>query len=215
MALDYCDWQPSLQPPWLCQSQGAAWGQCWGFLKDAWAEGAKQAVSARCASTGAPDALEAQASDRRLERYPTETEAQHRVRLAQSFDRLQLLGTVQGLIDAVLAVPGVASVDYREAYDWDPDSPRWARWWLLVRVAWPKAPTWDDPAMTWDTGWQWDFNAGESGALLLRQVRRWKAAHTRGVLLLASPDAVVIDDVTRTDWGGWAWSGSVADLLIA
>ena len=81
-------------------------------------------------------------------------------------------------------------------------------------MAWPTAPAWDTGA-SWDDGWTWDFLAGDAGALLLRQVRRWRAAHTRGVLLFATPDAVVTDDASRTDWGGWAWSGgTVADVEV-
>jgi hypothetical protein len=221
---DYFEWQPSTHPAWLSLTQGEAWGMFWGYLKDAWAEGAKEAVKARHASTGAPDALSEQAGDRGLEQYPNESQATFRVRLAQSFDRLQLLGTVQGLLDAALAVPGVLSVTYREARDVDPDAPLWAtnpgglwaRWWLLVRVSWPLAAPWDS-GWAWDDGWRWDFASGEAGPLLIRQLQRWKAAHTRGMVIIASPDAVVTNDSApeRVPFGGWSWSGGqVSDVPV-
>lgn len=214
MADDYKVWQPDQQPPWLSLTQGEAWGMFWGFLKDGWARASRDATEARYPSRGAPDAVECQAGDHTLERYATESAQQHRQRLAESFDRLQLLGTVQGVIDAAAAVPGVLSVLYREAWEVDPGTPLWARFWVLVRVGWPVAPAFDSGEV-WDGGWTWDFEAGDAGPFLVRQIRRWKAAHAKGRVIVCSPDAVVFDQPDLVWDGGWVFDGGqVAEIEV-
>lgn len=206
MALDFWTFQISQAPTFFAWSAGADWWGLWGQTKDAIAEAAKEAVKARFPSGGAPDALEAQAADRSTERYPTESEAEFRVRLAETFDRCQWMGTPPGVIDAASATPGVGTVSYFEAWEWDPGSPLWARFWLVLGSSWGEAASWDDVGLTFDsddTTLLFDVTVEqESIAFLRRQVRRWKAAHARcEAAMVLIGDGHVFDESDDLVWG--------------
>lgn len=212
-AADFFEWLPEQASPWARGEIGENWWLFWGHLQDGFTEAAKEAVRARFPSLAAPDALQAQAADRNTERYLGEAEASFRVRLAETFDRYQALGTPAGLVAAAEVVPGVLSVDYLESWQIEPSSPLWARWWVLCRVEWPLAPAFDAPGLVWDGGWTWDFGAVEEQALLLRQLRRYRAAHCKGRLCVATPDAPVFDAPGFVWDGGWLWDGGKAVMV--
>lgn len=182
-ALDFWTFQLRQAPTWFAAPAGSDWWTLWGQTKDVCAEAAKEAVKARFPSLAAYDALEVQAVERNTERYPLESESAFRVRLAESFDRWTWGGTPQGVIDAAAATPGVTSVGYFEAWQWDPGSERWARFWLVLESTWSEPPDWDDDGLVFDSDesdFLFDLTADrESIEFLRRQVRRWKAAHAK------------------------------------
>lgn len=210
--LDYAVWQLDKAPAWLSFGAGADWFTFWGDLKDEWARMAKEAIKARFPSLAAYDALEAQAADRATERYPTETEAAFRIRLGETFDRYQWLGTPSGVSDAVAAVPGVGAVGYFEAWQWDAgvdgEEWNWARFWVVLDVEWDEAAVFDeDDSETFDstdTTLLFDLRAEQEWlAFLRRQVRRWKAAHAKcEAVLIAIGGALVFDANEDELWDG-------------
>lgn len=202
---DFFEFTPEQASPWARGEIGENWWLFWGHLQDSFAEAAKEAVRARFPSLAAPDALQAQAADRNTERYLGESESLFRVRLAETFDRYQALGTPMGVIAAAEVVPGVLSVDYLESWQVEPSSPLWARWWVLCRVEWPEAPVFDAPGFVWDSGWTWDFNAPLEQSFLFRQLRRYRASHCRAWLCVATPDAPIFDAPGFVWDSGWAW----------
>lgn len=207
---DFYQWQPLQAPAWLAGEAGEGWQLAEGHLKDAATEAAKEAVKARFASTGAPDALQVQASERDDERYPGEALEAFRMRLAEAMPRAVARGTVGGLIEAAEAAAGVLSVDYLEARTVEPSSPLWARWWVLARVTWPLAPVFDESGLLWDGGWAWDFDALAEAGFLLRQLRRYRAGHCKGHLAIATADAPIFDAPGFVWDGGWSWDGGHA-----
>jgi hypothetical protein len=214
--VDYWQFQKD-QSPAFVGLEGENWFVFWGHLKDAFAEAAKDAVKARFPSLAAVDALEAQAADRNNERYPAESEELFRVRLAETFDRYQWLGTPPGVIAAVEQTPGVTDVVYREAWQWDPGSPLWARFWVVLATTWELPVAWGDPGETWGGGRLWGLSTSrESVAFLRRQVRRWKAAHAKCAgLLVKIGDATVWGEPDRTWGGGRTWGAGKVTVLEA
>ncbi len=214
MIEDYFEFATDLQPPYLLGEAGEGWALIWGHLADAFAEGAKEAVRARYPDRGAPDALQAQASDRDTERYPGEAPEGLRRRLREAFEEAHERGTPAGLVAALEAAPGVIEVRYVEAWQVDP-SVFWARWWAVVRVSWPVTPGWDAPGLTWDApGLTWDFLGGEEGAFLLRQARRYRAAHCRAWLVVVSPEAALWDEPGLVwDAPGLVWDAGHSALI--
>ncbi len=212
--VDYWQFQRD-QAPAFVGAEGENWFVFWGHLKDAFTEAAKEAVKARFPSLAAVDALEAQAADRNNERYPAETEALFRVRLAETFDRYAFLGTPAGVTAAAEQVPGVTGVVYREAWQWDPASPLWARFWLVLATTWEMPATWGGGA-TWGDGSLWGLSAPKASLdFLRRQVRRWKAAHARGKLLIKIGDASVWGEPDLTWGGGKTWGAGKVTVVEA
>lgn len=222
---DFFEWLPEQASPWARGEIGENWWLFWGHLQDSFAEAAKEAVRARFPSLAAPDALQAQAADRGTERYLGESEPAFRVRLAETFDRYQALGTPMGLCEAVAAVPGIIPraptledpypVGYREAWQMDPGSPLWARFWLFLATSWGLPVAWGDAGETWGGGAMWGLTAPVDAVdFLRRQVRRWRAAHARLEAIVITVGGAVVWGEPDVVWGGGAvWgAGTVVTL---
>lgn len=181
---DYWFFQSQTAPAFLAQAQGEAWWLVWGHAKDAWREGAREATKATLPSLAAPDALGAYAAERGTERYPTETEADYRTRLAETFDRYLLLGTPTGVTEAVDATPGILDVLYREAWQWESGSAEWARFWLVLTTAYDPPISWGASGRTFGDDPDTLFGVVTDHTnleFLRRQIARWKAAHAKFV----------------------------------
>lgn len=196
---DYWYYQSHTAPTPLAGPQGEAWWLLWGHTKDAWREGCREATKASLPLLAGPDALAAYAAERSTEQYPAETQASFRVRLAESFDEWTWGGTPQGVTDAVTIVPGVVATGYFEAWEWDPGTPLWARFWLVIDTTWQPPTVFDAGTVFFDDGTEiFDIDAPpEDIELLFRQVLRWKAAHAdcQPILTLVN-GAHVFDDGT-------------------
>lgn len=199
---DYWFFQSQTAPTPLAGAQGEAWWQVWGHTKDAWREGTREATKASLPLLAAPDALGAYAAERSTERYPGETEADYRTRLAQTFDLYAFLGTPTGVAVAALAAVGVTDVLYREAWQWDAGSPLWSRFWLTCSTTYDPPSDWDDPGLTFDDpALLFDVTADrEDIDFLKRQIERWRAAHARLVWC-----ALLIGDGHVFDESGLEW----------
>lgn len=202
---DYWFFQSGLAPTPLAGPQGEAWWLVWGHTKDAWREGTREATKASLPLLCAPDSLGAYADERNNDEYPTETEAQYRQRMVETFDRYAFLGTPSGVESAVAATLGVTDVVYREAWQWDPGSPLWARFWLVCATTYGKPIDWDDPGHTFDdAGLLFDMTGVSLDTLqfLKRQVRRWKAAHAKLVTLALLIEGGHVFDEPDLLWDG-------------
>lgn len=215
---DYWFFQSGIAPAPLAGTQGEAWWLVWGHTKDAWREATREATKASLPLLCAPDSLGAYADERNTDRYPTETEAQYRQRMVETFDRYALLGTPTGVTAAVAATYGVTDVVYREAWQWDPGSPQWARFWLVCATTYSPPISWDDAGYAFDdAGLLFDMSDVSLDTLqfLKRQVRRWKAAHAKLVTLALLIDGAHVFDEPDLLWDGAGLvfdSGYVASL---
>ena len=197
--------QTALAPSSLASTQGEAWWLVWGHTKDAWREGAREATKATLPLLAAPDSLDAYAGERGTERYATETEPAYRVRLSETFDRFAFLGTPTGVTAAVEAVLGITDVVYREAWQWDPGSPLWARFWLVCATTYGLPEAWDDAGLVFDQpGLLFDMTGVSLDTIqfLKRQIRTWKAAHARMVTCALLIDGAHVFDEPDLLWDG-------------
>lgn len=202
---DYWFFQSSLAPSPLAEMQGEAWWLVWGHTKDAWREGTREATKASLPLLCAPDSLGAYADERGDEAYATETDAQYRQRMVETFDRYAFLGTPTGVTAAVEATYGVTDVVYREAWQWDPGSPLWARFWLVCATDYSAPISWDDPGHVFEeTDLLFDMSGVSLDTLqfLKRQVRRWKAAHAKLVTLALLIGGAHVFDEPDILWDG-------------
>lgn len=142
MADNYTDAALEQAPGWLKGELGESWWQLWGGLKDALLAGAKAAVKQRYPASSSPAGLEAIGQDRQLERMPDEPEGAYVARLEAAFDTAQWGGTAKGvrdaliltrLFDPVIGLDGdYDSPDVVANWRWDPGSPLWARFWVVI-----------------------------------------------------------------------------------
>lgn len=214
---DYWFFQSQTAPTPLAGAQGEAWWLLWGNVKDGWREAAREATKASLPAFAAVDSLGAYAAERGTESYPTETEASYRVRLAETFDRYAFLGTPTGVNSAVIDVPGVTSVIYREAWQWDAGSPLWARFWLVCATTYAAPPSWGDAGLDFgDPELIFGLTAARDTIdFLRRQIERWRAAHARLVwcaLLIGDAHVFGDPDISWGDPGLTFDAGSIALL---
>ncbi len=99
MASPYGQFQQEKAPRWLRQPRGAFWLNALGQVKDALAQRAREAVQSRLPARAPPDALSAIGSERSLDRYPVDTDATYRSRLADAWGLWQWGGTAKGVLD--------------------------------------------------------------------------------------------------------------------
>jgi hypothetical protein len=197
----YTEYHTGKAPVWLRGERGDGWWQLWGNLKDAVLAGVKQAVRQRYPADASAGALEIIGNDRSLERMPGELPAVYAARLEAAFDTWERGGTRDGVRDAVV-LTGLMTPVYDgdemisprvvEAWEWDPDSPLWARFWVVITQPHVfKAPRkYGDGGLyglppTGD-GALYGFTGAtrNQAALLRRQVAKWKGGHNRCVEII-------------------------------
>jgi hypothetical protein len=216
---DFREWYVStLLPTWLLGPMGQGFGLALAQVKDLVKDAAKEAVKARFPLLGPADALPSIAADRNLERG-AQTENAFRIYLTQAFDLWAKGGTKEGIEEAVDLL-GYATATVYDAHTIDlgpgptTDS-AWARFIVvLADHPWTSDGTWDDPG-TWDDGGTWDSDAPKDAVdAILRQVKRWKGAHSQCLFVVVPfGDAEIWDlplDGTWGDPGVWDEGENVA-----
>lgn len=159
---DFDDYQAELAPSWLSGPWGLLWSRILGVVKQGSVQAAKEAVKARFANLGAPDALLELALDRALDVGFAETQAKLRQRVLDAWATWQKAGTRQGMVDAFASV-GLVGVEIAEATT----SPV-LQWWQFDLTVHPPFP--------------WEGSSPENVPqsyrdLFVSLVKKWKPTH--------------------------------------
>jgi hypothetical protein len=188
-----------LPPPWLRKPRFAELLYVLGQMFDALAEAAKVAVKSRFPYVAPVDALRWIGAERVLERYPVDTDATYRARLAAAWELYELQGTAAGVVAALNAAgfDNVALYDVHAAPAWyvgawppSDTTANWSRFWVEINPGaldfaglawrawrWGAAPT--GTGLAWGPGHTWGSTATLDQIRFVRRIlRRWKPAHT-------------------------------------
>lgn len=179
-------------PGWLQGPHGAALLRLFGRSLDILLAAHKAAVKCRFVAVAPADALPHHGDARGLARYPGDTDATYRARLAGAWSFWQQAGTAAGILAALDACGFHNAAVYTargsappSVSPWPPDSDtaNWSRFWVYLDVTadadnpfgW--APVaWGE--RDWGDGWSWGSTATPGEASLVRGViRTFKAAH--------------------------------------
>lgn len=211
-----------LLPFWLSGSFAKRFFRSAVTPADIITDGIKEGVKARFVKIAPDDALDEIGSERNIERYPNETLASYRVRLAEAWETWMHAGHESSIENQFLVFAGLTNVrTYAHRiignpvtpYNWQPDqnSTAWSRFSHVI-----------DQPMPWS-----DLIAGPeiiagpeviSGTtmtaseyrIMRRIVHKWRPAHALGVMLtlvfdgvIASPDTIagpaLFAGCTKTD----------------
>lgn len=188
----YAEWLPGIAPRWLKGPRAAALFETVGVALDVTVDAAKQAVFSRFPGLAPADALPHLGAERKIERYPADTDDSHRGRVAAAWDLWPWGGTETGMLNAFHAA-GFANVTMHAARDlagmpgegvWPPDgdTANWSRFWIRIDATTAAGNPFGWARRYWGAG-QW--NTGTWGstatraevALVRRVVATWKSAH--------------------------------------
>lgn len=174
--MSYIQYLPLRVGAWLRREFGGVWLEASGILGDVLADLAREAVKVKFVSRamGAPDALNATGADRSLPRWPGESNVSYAARLAQAMESMEANGRPGGLTGE-LAGLGWANVTLKEAHDFDPGSPRWARFWIFIE----NSPTPHGATKAPPVGMGWQIGDGTLvgvGGLTADRIRRLRQA---------------------------------------
>ena len=190
---------------------------------------------------GDASALPYLSRDRRIRIYDTEPEASKRYRLSQWRQLKRQFGTHQGELRNLapfflpakpflrivhqdgngdratwhqLNSAGVYSVFKKEPsnWDWDGQTEKWSRFWLII-VRQGSGDFFADLPAEWDDGWEWDDGTLWGGSPAAAQIADMveavrseaKAAHSSlwGVLLIGQATDILPTANATTDPDGW------------
>lgn len=227
-----------LSPTWLQRGVAEKILYGAGVLLDGCADAVIAAVAMRFPGLYSGQSLRLIGNERRIRRGLSEPDETYAGRLIPWLDQhrgrggpYELLEQLRGFyaaapfpIDLVyytgqrfrLATDGTIT---RDAITWspDPDSERWARWWLLFH--WPTPIVsdglWSDPG-TWDDGGVWDSSTflPEDIASIKLVPADWIAGHALGTIVIQPDDAELWDYPVGT-WGDpGIWDGTSTPLQI-
>lgn len=209
----------NMSPTWMSRGYGSrlVLGLL-GFMGDALLDSATFAAKAAwpLESSSPDDALDLQAAETGIRRYPSETVASHRAREATPWDAWEFAGTKEGFgddgqgIDGQLHLLGYPNAFTVADYEWSlPDPVLWSRFWVIIPEtdhSWQHDGTWGDPG-TYDDGGVWDSTATIDEVRALRAViRQWKAARDICVSIIALMGGEDLWDYPAGIWsdpGNW------------
>ena len=189
----YRAWARDLVPTWLRGEWGGKLVELFGFTFDSIQEANYEAGAAGFldAPTFPADALALVGSERNIERYPSETDATYKARVAGAWVAWPQAGTRGGLLSQLTA--GAFTATIYEMWDWNWDgpsssNPNWSRFWVVIsNHGWTRT-TWGD-GRTWGAG-TWGSTASQAEAqTLLRIVRKWKPAHMVAITIVVMDDS--------------------------
>ena len=206
--MSYRDFALTVMPPWLRGYYGEAWASTWGFVADAMAQAATDAIGTRLIARRTVEALPYAGLDRGIEAAYGESAESYRARLLAAWDSWHAAGTVPGLLTQLSAIDMTATLEESLGGDW---------WNFGVTITgYPSdmliAP---DPALHYwgDVGLSWGGVAFLYADQIRRIIRRFKSAHS-----ICTRITVLGPDVKRwgqasTYWGdGHIWSGTIYAL---
>lgn len=226
----------SLAPSWLTTGEGELVGYALDVMKDAFVERARLGLLARFPQNGpngetAPaDALTAMGRDRRIIRGITETSAAYALRLIRWLDDHRSKGTAFTMMRQLAgycrsgfsfriydnrgncysrSAAGAETFDASTDWDWDGNSTRWSRFWVVI---YPTA-AWADTSEEYGSGpgdpeygdgTQWGITIPlEETSNVRAIVREWKPAGTRCVNIIVALDPLSFDPAAPEPDGTW------------
>lgn len=235
----------SLAPRWLTEGAGELVGYALDVIKDAFIERTRLGLLSRfpqqdaVGTPGANDALIAMGRDRRVVRGIDETDTVYASRLKDWLTDRRRTGNPFALMKQLAAYTSTtaglsfATVDVRGnwylrdsagvessilntgVWDWDGDSSRWSRFWVIIypSALWAIEGTWGSGSWG-DTTGTWGSTATPEHATTLRSiVADWKPGGTNGNIILALDPASFDTSAPEPDglWGKWyKYSGGTA-----
>lgn len=205
------EWALELNPSWATGPVGELWVASLGFWHDLMAEGAIQAVNASKlrAPTFHESGLAPLGSERRMPRFPAETDEQYNLRLRDAWNAYAKAGNYQAIVSQLAAFGVTAEVweqgqkgpspdhDSAAIWNWDNNTANWSRFFVVVTGhPWVDDGDWGDPG-TWGDGGTWGSTATEEDVRTMRGiVTHWKSGKT------VFPHIIVVLDAGT-------WSGVV------
>lgn len=194
----YTDWQADAAPVWLQRTNGRAWNEAHGLMKDVVADAARYATKAGWPLVTPADGLPFIGSERSLPRVPTDTDDTYRQTLLDAWDLWEFGGTKVG-IQAAITRRFPTSNPYTLPYWENPaafgvDDALWSRWILYVTMdAWSVPAKWGSGVQWGDPYLQWGVRAplGEL-AELKAIIRTWAPGDAVLVkIIVTTPDGVL------------------------
>lgn len=217
----YVDYQVKKSPSWLSDPVGVGWESSMGLAKNAVAQAATDAVTARFfgnASLSPADALAAAGRDRKLPQLTGETTDAYRARVVSVWSAYQWAGTAKGILDQ-LAVAGYSNVKIVENADYTgpgADASKWWRFW--VKIYQPHDLGDGSTGRRWGDGWRWGDGTRWSGMpkdrvdLIKAIIRKWKPPHAQCVKVIVVLSGALWGDGWK--WGdGTKWGGAVGTFV--
>ena len=156
----YTDWQADAAPVWLQRTNGRAWHEAHGLIKDVAVDACRVATKAGWPLATPADGLPFIGSERSLPRVPDDTDDTYRETLHSAWDLWEYGGTEQGIIAALVrrwpsCAPNILTYWDNPSY-FGSDDAKWAQWRLAVTMStwgaaqtWGSGPLWGEPNLTW------------------------------------------------------------------
>jgi hypothetical protein len=188
---------------------------------DALAEAARIAAKSFWAGSAEspPDAMLYVGRESGLPRYATDTDANHKARVAARWDIWPKAGkrptpTTGGVVEALLSY-GLTNVHMVRNYDWRDQGPpgemaNWSRFWIVIKDPPWQPLTWDN--FNWGDDVSWGSTATETE---IRTIRSIIESHRDGANICAGIIVVFTGNIwgdIDLDWDGFDWGGE--ELLI-
>lgn len=222
------DYVAKISAPWMLRTWGERWFGLLALITDTASEGVKLALLTNwlLEPTSPDDVLPKIGRERRLQRYPAETPAQHRARLHKAWDTWRLAGSHGNMITQFAAAgwPGVLIFDNVDIHEWESphDTSYISRFWVVMP---PEAHSfttdgiWSDPG-TWSDGGLWDSgNATFEQVQTMRGIIRkfkpvdWKCFGIIAVLSWDDPTLTQADNFAAVDWTKGAGTVVTGDAI--
>jgi hypothetical protein len=190
------DWILERVPRWLKGPPGTGWGELFfrsiGAVFDTVLDGHLEAVRAGIVEKAPDDALPYHAKERELERYPDETLAAWRFRLAHAWEEWERGGRNDGIernIGLYIGA-GFTAVEARSWWDWGTVAgTNHSNVWCIigdgaVDLPWEKTLL-GDPEWTLGNGWTLGSTATRREVLEIATLtRKWGSAHSYKVCII-------------------------------
>ena len=181
-----------LAPPWESGPIGQLWVSSIGFLFDLQAEYAVQALKGGMmrSDTFHSAGLPLVGRERRMPRYPAETDDEYLLRLRGAWEAWADAGNFNSIVDQLAVVGLTAEIweqgqkgraplqDSAVIWDWDDDLDNWSRFFVVITGHPWTGDVWGDPPLLWGDEGTWGSNAPIEEVETARAiVTQWKAAH--------------------------------------
>lgn len=211
----------NMSPTWMSREFGEKFViGLMGYFGDALLESSANAARSPwlLEDTSPQDAVDLQANETELRRYPNESDDAHRDRVQDPWTTWAFAGSQEGTggdgegIEGQLHLAGYPNAVTIADYEWTFDASAgvwWSRFWVILPFGdhdWDDDGIWSDPG-NYDDGGLWDTTASLEEIYALRQlIRTFKAGHDICPYIIALRDGEVWDYPAGGLWsdpGNW------------